>query len=218
VTKLSVLFLVLILTACAISTTEFPTQVAILPTQTLFPPSVEPLPIGDGGLISDQPCPSPCFFDVRIGETLLNQVVPILENNRISPCYQFNERIIACGDGVSAIIVGANISTSVVEGITYYPSVSISIEEIIEKHGRPNLVQVELVGTPEAPAMSLFLLWDSIKMRIDLPEGGNIGEQNYVVERTTKVKAITFMDDASYAELSANGFVQPWKGYGTYKP
>ncbi len=202
-----------ILAACAAPNTEIPSQPQ---TQTQSIPVAEMLPIGDGGIISNQPCAAPCFFGIHIGETRLDQVVSRLEHNDISPCYQFNERIIVCGTSVIQIIVGVEPSTYVVDGITYYPSTSILIGEMIKKYGYPNITQVETEGTPEATSVSMFLLWDSIKMRVNLPEVGDI--ENYIIKNTTEVESISFMNEASYSNLIASSYPQPWKGYGTYHP
>ena len=208
------------LVACAAPKTVIQTQIIDTPTQISIAthPMMKLENIGDGGLISNQPCESPCFFDIRIGETHFDQVVSILENNTISPCYQFNERIIICGKDTSSIIVGADPSTFIVDGITYYPSILISIGDIIKKYGNPNLVQVEPDGIPEATTVTMFLLWDSIKMRVDLPEVTDIGEQIYVIENITEAPKITFLNETSYSSLTDSGLMQPWKGYGTYKP
>lgn len=212
--------LLVILTACVAPKTVIQTQIIDTPTRTPIQthPVIKTLTIDDGGLISNQPCESPCFFNIRIGETHLDQVVSILENDGISPCHQFNERIIVCGQDVSSIIIGADASTFIVDGVTYYPSILIPIGEIIKKYGNPNLVQVEPDGTPEATTVNLFLLWDSIKMRVDLPEVPDTGEQIYVIENTTEARKITFLNKISYSNLATSGFMQPWKGYNTYKP
>lgn len=202
------------LTACGLSktapsqSTDFPQE----PTQ-IIATKTQAIDIGDGGLISGQPCASPCFFGIRIGETQLNQVIPILKDNGISPCTYFNKRIIVCGGQVN---IGADSSTFIVNGVMFDPSISISVGEIVESYGNPSsaIVEVDNTGTPESPKLLAFLLWDSIKMMIELPELPLMGESIYVIKNTTEVRFIHFLDDASYSY----GYPQPWKGYGEYKP
>lgn len=207
--------LLTILVACSAPKSEVPTQTLITPTQTLFPPTVVVLPIGDGGLITGQPCESPCFFGIRIGETPLNQVVSSLKDNGISPCSLSSDTTIFCGENNTSIAIGADPITFIVDGIQYDPSVPITVEEISKKYGDPNFIHVSSGDIPEAPSISVLLLWDSIKMRIDLPE---TKEESYMVENSTQIQWIIFLDGTSYSNLTANGYIQPWKGYGTYKP
>jgi hypothetical protein len=219
VNRLSTILILLLITlaACVTSKAEFSTQIPATETQTLYQPAVKMLSIGDGGLISDQPCASPCFYGIRIGETPFNQVITILKNNGIFPCYKYTETTIMCGINAIDISVGANATTFIVDGIGYYPSTPITLDEIIEKYGDPSLVQIQLEPSEET-FVSMLLLWDLIKMRIDMPETPDIGEQSYIIEKKAEVKEVIFLNETSYGNLIASGFSQPWKGYGTYKP
>jgi hypothetical protein len=135
----------------------------------------------------------------------------------LSPCEPFNERIIVCGGQVT---IGVETSTSLVNGIEYDPSVSISVGKIIEKYGDPNSMIIELddTGSPDDPQLVVFLLWDAIKMIVELPEIPEGIEQTYIVERTTEVRFINYEDEISYSNPPTSGLPQLWKGYGTYKP
>src|SRR5678816_35815 len=85
----SILF-VLLLVSCTAAKTIIPTQdidledLEIIPAMTYL---AEDIDIGDGGLLSGLPCPSPCAFGIHIGETQLDQVIPVLENNSITRCW-----------------------------------------------------------------------------------------------------------------------------------
>src|SRR5689334_4503754 len=84
---LSMLFLAALF-SCAAPKTATPTQERVIePTnasyRSFFPKDAE---IGDGGVLSGLPCPSPCAFGIQIGETQLDQVIPELEKNGISGC------------------------------------------------------------------------------------------------------------------------------------
>ncbi len=219
--SLSIILLLGMLVGCTGTNiqTSIPTLPSAAPTSKLPILTAEPLPIGDGGLISDQPCASPCFFEVHIGETQLADVTAILRKNGISPCDHLNESVIVCGEGVFTIIVGADPATSIVEGITFYPSTPVALGDVIEKYGKPNRAWVQSEGTPEHPYMSAFLLWDSMKMRIDLPEdSSNIAKETYTIENETKIWSVSFMNNPDFSSLFNNSFAKPWNGYGDYVP
>ena len=203
-----------ILVACTTPNAEALPQPVITPSQTAILPTKVILPIGDGGLITGQPCQSPCFFGIRIGETPLDQVVPSLGNNGISSCYMSSDTTIFCGENTISIAIGADPATFLVDGIQYELSVPITVEEIIREYGNPNFIHVS-IDVPEESKISLLLLWDSIRMRIDLPE---IEEESCVIESKTRIQSIIFLDKTSYAGLTANRYTQSWKGYGTYAP
>jgi len=194
-----------------VKATDFPTA---SPTQAV----VEMPVFGDGGLFSEKPCASPCFFGIQIEETTTNQVPAILEYYGISPCVQYDETSIPCGPNFFANVwVTIDRSTSIVVGVGFNPSVPINVGDIIEKYGDPNSVWVELDGIPEATTVTMNLFWDSIKMDVDLGDIPEIGEQIYIVENTTDVKWISFDDEKSYSQITSQ-YSQPWNGYGTYKP
>jgi hypothetical protein len=201
--------------------TPIPTVRAATPTSRLPILNTESLPIGDGGLISDQPCASPCFFEIRIGETQLAEVAPILEKSGIYPCYDFNESAVACGDGIFTIFVRADPATFIVDGMTYYPSIPVSIGDVITKYGEPDRTWVQSEGTPEDPYMSMFLLWDSRKMSINLPDdydSSNIAKQAYTIESETEIWSVSFMNDSDFYNLFSNSHAKPWNGYDDYVP
>ena len=81
---------VIVLVSCTVAETSVPTQAIDLenmdPTEAVAFLG-EDIDIGDGGLLSGLPCSSPCTFGIRIGETQLEQVIPILEKNGISRCW-----------------------------------------------------------------------------------------------------------------------------------
>ncbi len=216
--SIALLLFLISLTACTGPNTGISTQATDLPTQ--HPTGI--VSIGDGGLISGKPCASPCFFGIRVGETPLQQVIPTLENNNISPCYQIDELNIFCSDtDVAKVSVTVNESTLVVNGVGYDPDVSISVQNVIEKYGNPSLIQIELDrtnGTPESPILLMSLLWDQTKMGVALPDKNDSEEQFYDIENTTDIEWVSFYDDITYSKIAASESSKPWQGYGTYKP
>jgi hypothetical protein len=98
----SILFAIL-LVSCTAAKTAIPTQVIDLENMEIIPAMTylaEDIDIGDGGLLLGQPCASPCTFGIQIGETQLDQVIPVLENNGISRCWtepNLSWSLISCG-------------------------------------------------------------------------------------------------------------------------
>lgn len=211
---LAAILLLPMLVACAAPETEAPTPVPVV-TPTLPAPTEVPLPIGDGGLISQIPCEAPCFYEIRVGETPFDQVIPLLEGYGISPCWGQSDRTIFCGPNTISVAIGGDLETRVVDGIQYYPSVPVTLEETIRKFGNPDLAHVTDGATPEEPQVSVILLWDSIKMRIDLPEIDGVA---YTVDNMTQIQSVIYWDAGPHSRLAENPFSQPWRGYGTYEP
>ena len=128
------LLLLTVLISCAPSPTENSTHAPVLesPQPTAF---LEMADIGDGGLLSGLPCTAPCVYGIQIGETPLDQVIPTLQQNGLSECLT-EENLswigITCG---YSVVVQVDKATSVVNVTGFYPSVRISLAEIIEKYG-----------------------------------------------------------------------------------
>lgn len=195
-------------------------QIYIRPTTTSPPitnlpiastPSQALIDIGDGGLISGKPCEAPCFFEIQIGETQLDQVVSALEHYGVSSCTQYIDNV-SCG---VSIFIGTHSQTPIIDSIGYFPNTPVSVEAIIKKYGNPDLIQVFPGVFPEDITVSVQLFWDSINMRIHLPE---IDGQRYSIENTTNIEWVTFFDEGLYSGLIANGYSKSWNGFGVYTP
>jgi uncharacterized protein YcfL len=213
----SILFVIL-LVSCTAAKTIIPTQdidlenLEIIPAMTYL---AEDIDIGDGGLLSGLPCSSPCAFGIHIGETQLDQVIPVLENNGISRCWtepSISWSLVSCGG--NRLNVQVDMQTNLVNAVWFDPSVPISLGEIIEKYGEPNYVTAD----QEAPGtIHPRFYWNSIRMLVTLPE---ISGEAYDVEKTTEVEGIDFSDENLYrtSEKESDPYYKPWNGYGMYQP
>jgi hypothetical protein len=175
--------------------------------------------IDDGGLLSGLPCSSPCVFGIRVGETHFDQVMPLLKKNGISKCLtEQSVSWVAINCGMSRFNVQADAHTNLVNGVWFYPNVSISLGEIIEKYGDPDFVSLDREGLSEAPTVKMNLYWDSIRMLVAMPE---IDGKIYVVKKATKVEGVDFSDGILYqdsSEVEFGAFYKLWTGYGAYQP
>lgn len=216
--KLMVVSILLILLLISCSTFE-PESAA--PNTIPGTPEPAPLPkradIGDGGLLSGMPCGSPCVFGIRIGETQLDQIAPFLEKNNISPCQREDSVswiAISCGYSVS---VQVDTSTNIVNGIWFYPSLTISLGDIIEKYGEPNFIYFDPEGPADAPTVQMILYWDALGMQVEMPQ---IDGKEYDLQKTTSIGSVAFTDMELYpgsSDIQFGEFYKLWNGYGMYR-
>jgi hypothetical protein len=211
------ILLLIILVSCTVPETETSPQVPVLesPQPTELPPMAD---IGDGGLLSGLPCAAPCVYGIQIGETPLDQVIPTLQQNGLSECLT-EENLswigITCG---YSMVVQVDKATSIVNATGFYPSVPISLGQIIEKYGEPDFVSLHAEGPAEAPTSRMSLFWNMLKMAVEMPQ---IDSHIYALEETTTVEMVLFLDEAQYIasnEISFGEYYKQWKGYGAYQP
>jgi hypothetical protein len=221
-TKRKIIFSILFLTAlisCATPENAIPTQKRVIETpnpsyQSFFPKDAN---VGDGGVLSGLPCPSPCAFGIQVGETQLDQVIPELEKNGITGCFEEpSVSWVAFHCGGFDVQVGTN--TNLVNGVWFKPQVSISLADIIGKYGEPNFVTLGSEGSQEEPIIWTIIYWDSIRMLVEMPK---VYGKFYMVKKTTEVGSITFLDEDLYfgsSEIEFGNYFKPWHGYGIYEP
>lgn len=209
--------LLMIVVSCAAPETEISPQVTVLesPQPTAFPERAD---IGDGGLLSGLPCAAPCVYGNQIGETLLDQVIPMLEQNGLSECQREDSASwigITCG---YSVVVQVDRATSVVNATGFYPSVPISLAEIIEKYGEPDFVSLQAEGSVEVPTSRMSLFWDTRRMTIEMPQ---VNSHIYALAGTTTAEMVIFLDEAQYIDsnkISFGEYYQRWNGYSDYQP
>lgn len=214
---LSILF-ALLLVSCTAAQPVTPAQPIDLEDMEVIPAMTylaEDIDIGDGGLLSGQPCASPCAFAVHIGETQLEQVIPILEDNGISRCWtepNLTWSLVSCGGNRLNVQVARD--TNLVVAIWFDPSLPVSLRDLTEKYGAPGYVTVDQ-NAPDRIVLRVY--WNAIRMSVTLPE---ISGDSYDVERKTEMEAVQFSDETVYraADQASNPYYQPWHGYGPYRP
>lgn len=208
--RVILLLLLTVLPACVVVKTENQTRIPIPLSPTVFPHQETMFQIGDGGLVSAQPCAAPCFFGIHVGKTHLDDVVSILNTNGISPCSKDIDSV-SCG---SAVYIGTHSSVLIVDGVGFAPSVPVSVGDVIEKYGNPDNIQIFPGDVPDVVKATALLFWDSLNMRVHLPE---IDGSNYVIDNSTKIQWITYFDKTQYTDIRNNKFSQKWKGYTSYQ-
>ncbi|MEW6402993.1 MAG: hypothetical protein AB1649_14435 [Chloroflexota bacterium] len=180
-------------------------------TPTPVQQGVQAMDIGDGGLITGIPCSAPCFFGVYAGKTQLNQVVDSLSKSAIDSCHESSEKTILC----DSIVIEADPSTQIVNTIGYVPSVTITLEELISKYGKPTMLSIIPSGIPEYPATTVLVFFDTVQMRVRLPE---IDGVKYAISPLTDVDLVVYFDNSLYEKAKSDEFLTEWTGFGTYEP
>ncbi len=173
--------------------------------------------IGDGGILSGEPCSAPCVFGIRAGETQFDQVMPALEKNGIASADCFTEPNVSwylfdCG--VGRLNVQVDTQTNIVNAVWFLPNDSISLGKIIEKYGEPNYVTIDQEGAPGTIHPRIY--WNSIRMLVSLPE---ISGKTYDIQKITEVKGIDFSDENLFrtSDKESDPYYKPWDGYGIYQ-
>jgi hypothetical protein len=109
-------------------------------------------------------------------------------------------------------------SKDIDSAMTFAPTVSIPLDEVIEYYGDPNHVWFTSDSTTEVTTAGLLLYWDSFKMFVELPQ---IADKTYPVHRKTNIEMIIFYDYQDVTALAGQQISEEktvWTGYGNYQP
>jgi hypothetical protein len=102
--------------------------------------------------------------------------------------------------------------------MTFAPTVSIPLDEVIEYYGDPDSVQFTSDSTTGITTTGLLLYWDSVPMFVELPP---IADKIYPVYRKTSIERIIFYDDRDVIAVAGKQMREEktvWSGYGNYQP
>ena len=118
----------------------------------------------------------------------------------------------------NSVYVETSTDIDIQSAMTFAPTVSIPLDEVIEYYGDPDSVRFTSDSTTGITTTGLLLYWDSVPMFVELPPIATI---TYAVDRKTKIGMIIFSDDqdvitVARQQLSEEKIV--WNGYGNYQP
>jgi len=102
--------------------------------------------------------------------------------------------------------------------MTFAPTVSIPLDEVIEYYGEPDSVRFTSDSATEIRTTGLLLYWDSVPMFVELPP---IADTTYPVDRKTDIERIIFSDDQDVIAVAGQSISEEktvWAGYGDYQP
>jgi hypothetical protein len=177
------------------------------------------LDIGDGGFLTEEPCGPPCFWNIIPATTQKQESIDIFQEHfnqyfGVSNCSQWpqswNTQLIEC----KPVVIGFN-ADGYVEGISFIPTQSITVGDVISKYDDPNDVSTigigdEIIGKTKWVSVSLF--FNKIRTIIILPSQDGT---NYDVQPSTPVMMIVYPDDTIWALAKTQQLTQ-WKGFGEY--
>lgn len=169
--------------------------------------------VGDGGFLSEEPCGPPCFWGIVPGETTEAEVIEILrEKGVFDTCETFDrearggERGMECG---SRVFISFQQGGDVIQGLGFSPTSTITVQDVVEKYGEPQSVEVGALGV-HVLDYQLILAYPKILtlVRLSLQQ-----EYPYVLEPVTPVKDIVY-----YLEFGGDFSLKSvWHGYGEYR-
>ena len=212
-TKWLMLLLLLIMSLLLSSCQVFGAQTGFLPASLKN--------IGDGGLITGNPCSAPCFWGIRPGLTREAEALKILKERGVYPyCDLINherESGVRGYDCAHIISINFQFGTDLIDGVGFRPSIAITLEDLISKFGPPDYVLVSSSGTPEEnPWIDAAIYYDEIEMSIYLPgfqSNSSINPSPYSIVSSTKIDSIGYSANSDFWH-SLNP--QRWKGFGEY--
>jgi hypothetical protein len=187
------------------------------PRPTATPASV----IGDGGLLSGEPCSPPCFWGIEPGKTTQAEVLEILTSKGIiDTCETIDQYQFAIDKGIGgwwACPSSTSIEfwkvTGVVSAVEFEITPSIELQEIVAKYGFPDAVLIVNVGSTDYPSLWAVIYYFDLRTSLVL-----VGEQEgveYEILPTTLIDWVGYYDEQAFAEEIDH--VVPWHGYGRYK-
>lgn len=221
-------FCLIMLPACTLQLTPEITNTSvpdrnIEPTQKPLhrpvpgPTTVVPLPIGDGGLLTKDPCGPPCFLGVVPDVTTYDETVQILTDYQYwDDCKEWDTYEdtgtlgIRCSE---TFTFEFDQDKSHVIFVVYGPQQEITVQDLIDEFGEPAYLNVIVTGYEELTwEASMRMYYPDFKMAIWLEDqkGGS-----YLLEPTTKIDNVRYLggdlDDSIFRPHK-----QDWQGYIEY--
>ena len=99
--------------------------------------------IKDGGFLSQEPCGPPCLYDVTPGITTQAQAMELSQKRDgiFNSCKYIDLTSSGGKSGISCDHIDMVFQNSLVRGVKYIPSVSITSKQVIETYRSPDRVR-----------------------------------------------------------------------------
>ena len=148
-----------------------------------------PLPIGDGGFLSEEPCGLPCFLGIIPDETSYEEAVQILKD------YQYYDNfcqesdiggswLISCGDKYhSSFTLEVDNNKVYVIEIGFAPQTEITMQEVVDRYGEPSYVNVGVQGYEDTRKSMVRIYFPDLQLGL-WPEEYQAGG-SYTIQPTT---------------------------------
>jgi len=118
----------------------------------------------------------------------------------------------------NSVYVETSTDVDLHSAMTFVPTVSIPLGEVIEYYGDPDSVRFTSDSTTGVTTTGLLLYWESVPMFVELPP---IADATYPVDRKTDIERIIFSDDQDVTAVAGQPISEEktlWRGYGNYQP
>jgi hypothetical protein len=175
--------------------------------------------IGDGGLLSGEPCAPPCFLGVIPGVTTEDEARDTLRNRgvELQQCKEFNDGMeggmhsIVCGH---AFLINFQFRSDVVDSVGFGPTLSLTVGDAIAKYGDPDAVVAVRLGLDNSdPMYGMALYYDKIDIGLNLVDQAN---DFFDVTPSTKIENVGYYARSSYEQTQQSKLLMKWEGYGRY--
>jgi len=206
-----------LLSACQTSTPTATPTPKPLHRPVPGPTTVVPLPIGDGGLLTKEPCGPPCFLGIVPDVTTYAETIQILTDYQYwDDCEEWDTYEdtgtlgIECSD---TLIFYFDQDKSYVVDVVFHPKNNITVQDMIDEFGDPAYLNVIVSGYEELTwEASMRLYYPDYKMAI-WPEDqkGN----SYSLQSTTIIDAVVY-HGVEFVEKDFWPWKQDWQGYIEY--
>jgi len=172
--------------------------------------------IKDGGFFTNEPCGIPCFFEITPGITTEEGAYESIRKHKevFNNCNPFDHTVEGGVRGLTCAFVSLAFKNSYLYVINFTPSTPISLQQVIDTYGPPDLIAIYDTNLPEyATVLRADLFFDEIRTILSPPE--QEGETINISAETSITGIIYSSIDEyeSFAKLEGN---VPWKGYGLY--
>jgi hypothetical protein len=167
--------------------------------------------IGDGGLISGEPCGPPCFLGVTPGINTAKDVIPSLELFGISSLC-FHENVVIYCPTIPIFYHFTGEEKSICD-ITFNP-LNVTLQDVINKYGAPSgwefSMPLDESGEPVG-TVTLHIYYFDIKTMIEL-EYQESEIAVYLANPESSIFRVVYL-----AEVEET-YTYKWHGYGQYSP
>lgn len=189
------------------------------PTQEIVTPKylLPDIDIGDGGLITKDPCGPPCFWNITPGVTTLAEVYQIIEEKGIMDACEIEEGdYIDCRFVFTVYFSEKDDTVSMID--LNIQEQRLEMRDVINKMGPPNRVFTQRGEIPDAlEFLDMLIYYDDITTEIRLEtQDYEEGMGYYNVSETTIVIFIRYYDEEGYKNDNYYRHALPWHGYGEY--
>ncbi len=170
------------------------------------------LDIGDGGLLSGDPCSAPCFLGINPGVTTEEQALAIISSKLdVMSCDRWDTRNRGGDRGIRCSnIIGITFNDqNLVNGVGFSPSLVITLNDIIRKYGNPDGVFITASGIDNTPPIVALLYFNKENMIVYLPEQNST---QYNLKPDIQIESIQYLEQSDY--LFNFRSAKPWNGYG----